>query len=513
MSAVKRRIEYMALDELVPATQNPRAHDLPKLRASIERLGVIEIGVVDERTGQLVSGHGRAEVYGELAAAQEAGVAVPNGIEVRKGRWFVPIVRGWASANDAEASAAVVALNRIGEGLWNEEGLAALLGELDGDLLELSGFTSGDLSEMLERLGEPAEPEPPTPTGPNLAERFLVPPFSVLDARQGYWQDRKRAWLELGIRSEEGRAHNLLKTSDSVSNPRAPNRSTPASASGNDPAYYWKKQEAEKQAGRELTNAEFEAEYWEPDAYVGGTSIFDPVLCEIAYRWWSPEGGLVVDPFAGGSVRGVVAGWLGRRYHGFDLSEVQVAANREQWATIAPRHPSEPAEVEWAAADSAEALRDYSKGCADFVFSCPPYFDLERYSDDPADLSNAPSYDEFIEVYRRVIHGSVVALAEDRFACFVVGDIRDSHGNYRGLVPDTIRAFRDAGAEHHNEAILVTAVGSLALRGARIFSGARRLGKAHQNVLVFCKGDPKKATAACGPIEVADVAELFGTVE
>ena len=32
---------------------------------------------------------------------------------------------------------------------------------------------------------------------------------------------------------------------------------------------------------------------------VSGTSIFDPVLCEIAYRWFSPVGGLILDPFAG----------------------------------------------------------------------------------------------------------------------------------------------------------------------------------------------------------------------
>jgi len=38
-----------------------------------------------------------------------------------------------------------------------------------------------------------------------LADRFVVPPFSVLDARQGYWQERKRAWLALGIQSEIGR--------------------------------------------------------------------------------------------------------------------------------------------------------------------------------------------------------------------------------------------------------------------------------------------------------------------
>jgi len=37
-----------------------------------------------------------------------------------------------------------------------------------------------------------------------------------------------------------------------------------------------------------------------------GTSIFDPVLCEIAYRWFPPVGGLILTPFAGLSVRGIL---------------------------------------------------------------------------------------------------------------------------------------------------------------------------------------------------------------
>ena len=40
----------------------------------------------------------------------------------------------------------------------------------------------------------------------------------------------------------------------------------------------------------------------------------------------------------------------------------------------------------------------------------------------------------------------------------------------------------------------------------------RKLGKTHQNVLVFAKGDPRKATDWCGPVEVADMAEQFGEV-
>ena len=65
-----------------------------------------------------------------------------------------------------------------------------------------------------------------------------------------------------------------------------------------------------------------------------GTSIFDPVLAELAYRWFSPPGGHVLDPFAGGSVRGIVASVLGRQYTGIDLRAEQIAANEPQAARI-----------------------------------------------------------------------------------------------------------------------------------------------------------------------------------
>ena len=59
----------------------------------------------------------------------------------------------------------------------------------------------------------------------------------------------------------------------------------------------------------------------------------------------------------------------------------------------------------------------------------------------------------------------------------------------------------------YNEAVLVTAVGSLPVRVSRQFEIGRKLGKTHQNVLVFCKGDPRKATRACGPVEFGDPAD------
>ncbi len=222
-----------------------------------------------------------------------------------------------------------------------------------------------------------------------------------------------------------------------------------------------------------------------------GTSIFDPVLCEIAYRWFCPPGGLILDPFAGGSVRGIVASVLGYRYTGVELRGEQVAANRAQAALGGAHAP------EWRHGDS----RDIAALCpapADFVFSCPPYADLERYSDDPADLSTLP-YDEFRPAYAAIVAATCALLKPDRFAAFVVGEVRCKRGHYVGLVPDTIAAFRAAGLHFYNEAILVTAAGSLPIRAGKQFRSGRKLGKTHQNVLVFVKGDARRAAAACQP--------------
>ncbi len=157
----------------------------------------------------------------------------------------------------------------------------------------------------------------------------------------------------------------------------------------------------------------------------------------------------------------------------------------------------------WHTGDSLEVLPDLDTQ-ADLVFSCPPYADLEVYSDDPADLSNMP-YDRFLDAYRAIIAASLERLRDDRFAVWVIGDVVGLSaiiGLYRGLVPDTIRAFQDAGAALYNEAVLVTPVGSLPIRAGRQFSAGRKMGKTHQTVLVFCKGDPRAAADACGTVDV-----------
>lgn len=325
-------------------------------------------------------------------------------------------------------------------------------GQHDFDILA-ADFDADELKEWgmpeswLEKDGQSAEERQ---IG-SLVDKFGIPPFSILDARAGWWQERKRGWLALGIDSELGRD--------------APAGGSPDMAA--------------RQRGE------------------SGTSIFDPVLAEMAVRWFSPPGGIILDPFAGGSVRGLVAGKLGRSYFGGDLRAEQIEANKAQIRLLGP----EDIPPVWKQGDSRNIQKTFDKITADFLFSCPPYFDLEVYSKDKADLSDM-KWPDFCLAYREIIKASCEMLKDDRFAMFVVGEIRDGKGAYRNFVGETVEAFEAAGLKFYNEAILVTPCGSAAMRAGKSFSQSRKLGKTHQNCLIFSKGDPKKAADACGPVEL-----------
>lgn len=281
-----------------------------------------------------------------------------------------------------------------------------------------------------------------------LRDRFIEPPFTVLNANGGEWMKRKKAWSRLGIKSELGR-------------------------------------DGFETYGSSITKLKVKLAGGKGEE-MSKISIFDPVLCEVSYRWFCPEGGTILDPFTGGSVRGIVAKYLGYDYAGIDLSEKQVEANRANAVEIFGPAPED--NPRWFVGDS-EAVLSSSKqtNLFDMVFSCPPYADLEVYSNDPRDLSNM-EYAGFRQKYRSIIKESVRLLKRGGFAVFVVGEVRNkaNSGYYYGFVPDTISAFVDAGAGFYNEAILVTAYGSAMLR-TRPFTTSRKMVKVHQNILVFKK--------------------------
>lgn len=463
-----REVQLWKLDDLRPYERNARTHtpeQVAKIAASIAEFGFTNPILVDGEAG-IIAGHGR------LMAARKLGMSE------------VPVIE-LTHLTEAQKRAYIIADNRLAlDAGWDEEMLAHELDELrDMEFdLALTGFSDKELADLIGDPNDGLGDGSGSDEHGSLSDRFLIPPFSVFSAREGWWQDRKRQWIALGIRSEEGRGENMLGFSEAANRAMA-GKAYPGG----------KKPTATSYSGQAGLNEIM------GNGAETGTSIFDPVLCEIAYRWFSPKGGVVLDPFAGGSVRGIVAAKLGRQYVGNDLRAEQVEANRRQADDIMGADEAQPV---WSCGDSRNIERLCEGVQADFIFSCPPYADLEVYSDDPADLSTL-GYEEFRAAYREIIAAACRMLKPNRFACFVVGEVRGKDGAYYNFVGDTVQAFIDAGLKLYNEAILVTAVGSLPIRAGKQFSASRKLGKTHQNVLVFLKGDAKKATAALGEIDVA----------
>ena len=276
-----------------------------------------------------------------------------------------------------------------------------------------------------------------------LRDDFIEPPFSVLDTKGANWINRKKKWKRLGIRSEIGRDAVAIHIGTTAYN--------------------------------ENDNGKM-SEY---------TSIFDPVLCELMYKWFCDEGGKILDPFAGGSVRGIVAGYLGYNYLGIDLRKEQVDSNVEQANEILV--DEDEVKPTWICGDSNKIL-DTIHEQFDLVFTCPPYADLEVYSDMEDDLSNM-DYKKFDETYASIINKSASKLKNGGFFVIVVGEIRrkdDKDGAYLGLVPMTIHNCINAGLKFYNEAILLNPVGSASMRASGNMK-TRKLVKIHQNVLVFKK--------------------------
>jgi DNA modification methylase len=197
--------------------------------------------------------------------------------------------------------------------------------------------------------------------------------------------------------------------------------------------------------------------------------------------------GKILNPMCGEAVMGIVAGYLGYTYTGIDIREEQITSNKEQTDKILKGRDGT---CTWLLGNGLDVDTIYKGDKVDFIFSCPPYYDLEVYSEDKNDISALQTYEEFIAQYQEIITKSIALLNDNRFACFVVSDIRDKEGFYRNFVSDTINCFINAGMLLYNEMVLIHVAGSLPIRVAKAF-GNRKVGKMHENVLVFYKGDPK----------------------
>jgi hypothetical protein len=184
------KVTRRPVSELVPAARNARTHSkeqVAQLAASIKEWGWTVPVLVDE-AGGIIAGHGR------VMATHRLGIEdVP-----------VMVAAGWS---EAKKRAYMLADNKLTlNAEWDLERLAIEIAELRASDFDISliGFNESEIDDLLKAdEGDAGE----TGAG-SMAERFMIPPFSVLNARGGWWQQRKAAWLALGIQSELGRGEN-----------------------------------------------------------------------------------------------------------------------------------------------------------------------------------------------------------------------------------------------------------------------------------------------------------------
>jgi len=211
-------------------------------------------------------------------------------------------------------------------------------------------------------------------------------------------------------------------------------------------------------------------------------SVFSPEVCSYVLNMYAPSSGVALDPFAGGGTRAILSAAHGLRYFGTELREAETVATRER---IARAGYAGQAFV--VCADARECDYVCGKGKADFLLTCPPYWNLEEYGGPPGDLSMEPTYAGFLSGLEEVVAATARALRPGAVSCWVVGLHRDKDGGLLCLQHDLAAMHRRHGFRHKEEVILYQKNGSYIHRVGQFRKGDKRLVRNHEYLCVFVR--------------------------
>ena len=436
--------------------RNYRKHDKKNkslIKKSLEKFGAGRSIVVDAE-GEIIGGNG---VYEQ---AQKIGLKTKS-VET-DGSELVVVKRTDLKTDDEKRKALAVMDNSTSD-----------TSEFDLELL-MADFSVDELEDFGIELPEEEEEEEEG----NIDEDFIIFPCSVLDQSNSKWQDRKKYWMKrLDINDNINSREETLCKSIILKYPKTYS------------CYLKFKDKNNEQLSFEEFVEKFNPPEFEEDKkniLTKGVSVFDPVLSELSCKWFSPYlGSKIFDCFAGDCFKGLVFALCGYEFTGIELRQEQVDSNINCCKKFSNLN------LKYICDDGQNVDKYFQKQSQDLLFSCPPYYNLEVYSNLPNDASNQKDYCDFLKILDNAYSKSIEILKDNRFAVIVVGNIRDKQGFYYNFINDIINIFNKNGMFLLNELILKEPVNNRRFSSRKYFK-SRKIIKIHQNILVFYKGNPKK---------------------
>jgi DNA modification methylase len=194
------------------------------------------------------------------------------------------------------------------------------------------------------------------------------------------------------------------------------------------------------------------------------------------------DGKRIYNPFGGGVQMGFVAGGCGFEYVASEIRQNQVDANNK----ICSQFPG----VKWVKSDSSTYEPE---GMFDLVFSCPPYYKVEKYVDydgtpPEGEINSSGTYEEFRELLFSGYKKAIASLKDNCFFVVMTGDSRENKGAYHCHESETEIFFKEQGLSIYNKIVYVECEFTR-LAHAKKTLHTRKFPKREQKIIVAYKGD------------------------